>query len=129
MAAEILGGAMDDIVRAESAGTDEIGSREGVVDGQPCSIAMSELSEGGEIGDAEQGVRNGLAEDETDAAALELLLNLIKISDVDERRFHTEWPKHRSEQGDCLTVEVTRGDNAIACLDTGEDGGVQSCHT
>ncbi|GBD18995.1 hypothetical protein HRbin27_01497 [bacterium HR27] len=120
---------MHDIIGAVRSRSHQIRGREGVIDDQPCSVAVRQLGQGWEVRDPEQWVRNRLTEHRAHASLGESGLHLVEVEDVDELGLDAEWTEHEPKQGDRLSVEIARSDDPIARFDTGEQCHVECSHT
>lgn len=122
VAAEELGGAVDDEVEAEFEGALQVGGHEGVVGDGEQAVGAGDLGHGAEVGDLEEGVGGGLDEEAArgggDGAADGVGVGAVGEGDV-------EFPAVEEVGEDAVgaAVDVAADDEVVAGLEEEERGG------
>ena len=118
VAAQELGGGVNDDVRAVLDGADQVGGAEGVVHHQGDAVLVCQLSQGVDVGNVAVGVAQGL---DINGAGLgtDGALHFGKIVDVHEIGGDAEAGKGVGEQVIAAAVDGLLGDKVAAVLTQG----------
>ena len=119
---------MDDQVGAEAGRVDQEGRGEGVVDDRPRPVAVGQLDDRRDVGDAHQRVGDRLEEHRPRLRPPDRRFDLRQVEDVDEGRLHPERGEDVGQHGVGGAVEVAGGDDLVAGLDLAKDGDVDRAH-
>ena len=127
MAADELGGRVDNDVRAVLDRTDQVRSAEGVVDDQRDVVLVGNLGDGVDVGNVRVGVTQRLQIDGA-GVLLDSAFDLGQVMGVDEGRFNAEGRQGVLQQIGGAAVDGLLGDDMAAVLGQRLDGVVDgSC--
>lgn len=127
VAADILGGAVNDDVGSVGKGPEEHGGGEGVVDEQTGVVGAAELGKAGDVYDFEEWIGDGLDDEDDGRLFNEHALDGIKVGGVDEEALCAILGPEAVDEGVGGAVAVLGGGDGYAGPDAASSHGEVDC--
>ena len=129
MPAEVLGGGVGHEVRAVRQWAQQRGRGESAVQHELCAVCVRQLGQGRDIGEAQQGIGEGLAEEDARLALTQRLVHRRVIAEIDEADIIALAHEEILQQRRRGAVEVAARHDPLARHHAGrQQGGVQRRH-